>query len=74
MSEVIRSPANDSEASAQFDLGLVCMIGWDVRRPVPQLATRRRGNDWLRLEILWNRRPHRQLTKVLLAMVRPSTI
>jgi len=74
MSEVIRSPANDGDASAQFDLGLMCMIGRDVRWPVPRLATRHRGNDWLGLELLWNRQPHRQLTKVLLVMVRPSLI
>jgi hypothetical protein len=42
-------------------------------RPVPQLATgQRRGVS--PLETLWHHRPHRQLTKILLVMVRLSLI
>jgi hypothetical protein len=103
---LIRPLANDGDAAARFNLGLMYATGHGAHgrteddpnsdkpsaeartrleasyatnsslkecalRPVPHRTTPR---GQLSLETLWHRRPHRQLTKILLVMVRLSLI
>jgi hypothetical protein len=110
---LIRPLANDGDASAQFNLGLMYATGQGVQQDnaaaalwspaqineaaeartrngsqlrsqllikgvcsaaCPPTCSRTTPRGQLRLETLWHRRPHRQLTKVLLVMVRLSLI